>query len=168
MKQKNARDYFLTQVYIPGRLKSSRRTRRRIAHLAVKNTVTAVLGHPEWAGQGGHCNSRKHITPLWRVLLDSGSNGDIFFQPKSKNKAKTVPYTKRLVPQIWQTSMGQFRTDKVGDFSLTFPEYSGSKQIRLRPDIMDYDTANYDPKFDHIIGTNTMKELGIDLDLVVK
>ena len=101
---------------------------------------------------------------MWRVLLDSGSDGDIFFQPKSKNKAKTVPYTKRLVPQIWQTSMGQFRTDKVGDFSLTFPEYSGSKQIRLRPDIMDYDTANYDPKFDLIIGTNTMKELGIVLD----
>ena len=60
--------------------------------------------------------------------------------------------------------MGQFRTDKVGDFSLTFPEYSGSKQIRLRPDIMDYDTANYDPKFDIIIGTITMKELGIVLD----
>ena len=29
---------------------------------------------------------------------------------------------------------------------------------------MDYDTANYDPKFDLIIGTNTMKELGIVLD----
>ena len=60
--------------------------------------------------------------------------------------------------------MGQFRTDKVGDFALTCPEYSGSKQIRLRPDIMEYDKANYDPKFDLIIGTNTMKELGIVLD----
>ena len=60
--------------------------------------------------------------------------------------------------------MGQFRTDKVGDFALTFPEYSGSKQIRLRPDIVEYDKANYDPKFDLIIGTNTMKELGIFLD----
>ena len=60
--------------------------------------------------------------------------------------------------------MGQFRTDKVGDFSLTFPEYSGSEQICLRPDIMEYDKANYDPKFDLTIGTNAMKELGIVLD----
>ena len=60
----------------------------RIAHLAVKNTVTVVLGCPEWAGQGGHCNSRKHITPLWRVLLDSGSDGDIFFNLGQKIKQK--------------------------------------------------------------------------------
>ena len=60
--------------------------------------------------------------------------------------------------------MEQFRTDKVGDFSLTFSEYSGSKQVCLHPDIMRYDKANYDPKFDLIIGTNTMKDLGIVLD----
>ena len=59
--------------------------------------------------------------------------------------------------------MGQFRTEKVGDFALTFPEYSGSKQIRLSLDIMEYDTSNYDPKFDLIIWTNTTKELGIVL-----
>ena len=67
---------------------------------------------------------------LWRVLLDSGSDGDTFFQPRSKNKAKTIPYTKRLLPQIWQTSMGQFRTDKVGDFALTLPEYSGNVRAK--------------------------------------
>ena len=53
--------------------------------------------------------------------------------------------------------MGQFKTEKVGEFALTFPEYSGSKYINLRPDIMEYDKSDYDPKFDLIIGTNTMK-----------
>ena len=136
----------------------------RITHLAVKNRVTAVLGRPKWHGDGGHHNSKKHVKTLWRVLLDSGSDGDILFQPKSKNKNKSVPYTRRLTPQIWQTSTGKFSTEKVGDFVLTFPEYSGSKRISLRPDIMEYDPKNYDPKFDLIIGTNTMRELGIVLD----
>ena len=94
----------------------------RIAHLAVKNTVTAVLGRPKWDGQGGHSNSRKHVKTLWRVLLDSGSDGDILFQPTDRNNKNKVPYSKRLTPQIWQTSMGLFKTEKIGEFSLTFPE----------------------------------------------
>ena len=60
--------------------------------------------------------------------------------------------------------MGQFTTKKVGDFELTFPEYSGSKRVKLQPDIMEFDPKDYDPKFDLIIGTKTMKELGIVLD----
>ena len=70
----------------------------------------------------------------------------------------------RLTPQVWQTSMGQFTTEKVGDFELTFPEYSGRKRVKLQSDIMEFDPKDYDPKFDLIIGTKTMKELGIVLD----
>ena len=97
------------------------------------------------------------------MLLDSGSAGDILFQPKGKRKG-TVPYTKRLSPQVWQTPMGTFTTDKLGHFDLMFPEYSTSKRVSLEPDIMEYDRDDYDPKFDLIIGTKTMKELGIVLD----
>ena len=60
--------------------------------------------------------------------------------------------------------MGLFKTEKLGEFSLTFPEYSASKRIDLRPDIVEYDPEEYQPKFDLIIGTATMKELGIVLD----
>ena len=97
------------------------------------------------------------------MLLDSGSDDNILFQHKGKKK-NTVPYTMRLTPQVWQTSMGQFTTKKIGDFELTFPEYSGRKRVKLQPDIMEFNPEDYDPKFDLIIGTKTMKELGIVLD----
>jgi len=126
--------------------------------------VTAVLGRPKWDGQGGHSNSRKHVKTLWRVLLDSGSDGDILFQPTDRNNKNKVPYSKRLTPQVWQTSMGLFKTEKIGEFSLTFPEYSGNKRLQLKPDIMEFDRKDYDPQFDLIIGTETMKKLGIVLD----
>ena len=97
------------------------------------------------------------------MLLDSGSDGDILFQQRGKTKG-TVPYTKRLTPQVWQTSMGNFTTDKQGYFDLSFPEYSASKRISLEPDIMEFDPDDYEPKFDLILGTKSMKELGIVLD----
>ena len=136
-----------------------------IAHFQPKKRVTAVLGRPHFEGQQGHCNSRRHIKTLWRVLLDTGSDGDIFFQPKSKNKAKQIPFRRRLTPQVWQTSMGLFKPEKVGDFDLTFPEYSGNKRLHLNPDILEFDPEEYEPKFDLIIGTETMEELGIVLNL---
>ena len=97
------------------------------------------------------------------MLLDSGSDGDILFQHKGKRK-NTVPYTMSLTPQVWQTSMHQFTTKKVGDFELTFPEYSGSKRVKLQPDIMEFNPEDYDRKFDLIISETNMKELGIVLD----
>ena len=80
------------------------------------------------------------------ILLDSGSDGDILFQ--RKNAKLKLPYTQRITPQFWQTSMGLFKTEKLGKFSLTFPEYSRSKRIDLRPDIVEYDPEEYQPKFD--------------------
>ena len=56
--------------------------------------------------------------------------------------------------------MGKFTTDKLGYFDLIFPEYSGSKQVSLEPDIMEYNLEDYDPKFDLILGMRTMENLG--------
>ena len=67
----------------------------------------------------------------------------------------------REKPQAWHTSMGIFRTTKLGDFELTFPEYSGSKRLSLQPDIVEFDEKKYKPKFYLIIGTETMQKLGI-------
>jgi len=97
------------------------------------------------------------------VLLDSGSDGDILFQQRGKISIN-VPYVHRLTPMVWLTSMGTFSTEKLGRFELTFPEYSGSKRIALSPDIVEYDSNDYEPKFDLIIGTETMSKLGIVLD----
>ncbi len=43
-------------------------------------------------------------------------------------------------------------------------EYSENKRISISSDIMEYDNNDYEPKFDLIIGTQTMQELVIVLD----
>ena len=61
--------------------------------------------------------------------------------------------------------MGHLKTDKVGEgIELEFAEYSENERCAISPDIMEYDEEDYDPKFDLIIGTQTMQEMGIILD----
>ncbi len=70
-----------------------------------------------------------------RVLLDSGSSGDLLFYEKGSSKCISV--VKRVVPQLWGTSNGTFVTDRVGDIEISFVEYSASKKVRLQPDIVE-------------------------------
>ncbi len=62
-----------------------------------------------------------------RVLLDSGSSGDLLFL--KKGSSKNISIVRRAVPQSWGTSNGTFKTDKVGDIKISFVEYSASKKI---------------------------------------
>jgi hypothetical protein len=64
-----------------------------------------------------------------RVLLDSGSSGDLLFMKKQSSKRISV--AKQVVPQSWGTSDGTFITDKVGDIEIFFVEYSASKKVRF-------------------------------------
>ena len=43
---------------------------------------------------------------FWRVLLDSGSDGDVIFI--KKNKKCHFPVKRKRQPQTWKTSCGQF------------------------------------------------------------
>jgi hypothetical protein len=52
-----------------------------------------------------------------RVLLDSGSSGDLLFMKKGSSKCISV--VKRVVPQLWGTSNGAFVTDRVGDIEIS-------------------------------------------------
>jgi hypothetical protein len=61
-----------------------------------------------------------------RVLLDSGSSGDLLFMKKGSSKRISV--VKRVVPQSWGTSNGTFVTDRVGNIEISFMEYSASKK----------------------------------------
>ncbi len=65
-----------------------------------------------------------------RVLLDSGSNGDLLFM--KKGSSKHISIVKWVVPQSWGTSNGTFITDKVGYTEISFVEYSASKKVRLQ------------------------------------
>ncbi len=55
-----------------------------------------------------------------RVLLDSGSSGDLLFMKKGSSKCISI--VKRVVPQSWGTSNSTFVTDKVGDIEISFVE----------------------------------------------
>ncbi len=102
-----------------------------------------------------------------RVLLDTGSNGDLFFH--EKGKPKPFPYLTRQVPKSWHTSNGTFQTHGRGKLRIKFLDYSASREYLIQPDVVEYDgTKMGEPGFDLILGTNTLKELGIVLNFQTK
>jgi hypothetical protein len=62
-----------------------------------------------------------------RVILDSGSSGDLLFMKKGSSKCISI--VKRVVPQSWGTSNGTFITDRVGNIEILFVEYSARKRF---------------------------------------
>jgi hypothetical protein len=78
-----------------------------------------------------------------------------------------LPYSKRLVPQSWNTSNGIFQTKHKARVELNFFDYSDSKRYYSEPDVVEY---NKDSKlqYDFILGNETMKELGVVLDFESK
>ena len=85
-----------------------------------------------------------------RVLLDTGSSGDLPFFEKGSNKY--IPVVSRAVPESWSTSNGTFKTEKVGEVELSFVEYSASKMVHLHLDIVEYFKGGPPPLCDLIIG----------------
>jgi hypothetical protein len=104
-----------------------------------------------------HCKQR-----MVRVLLDSGSDGDLIFVNKD-NKPMLLPNLKRLAPQSRNTLNGIFQTWRKTQVELNFFEYSDSKRFHLEPDVVDYNKDGK-PQYDLIFGTETMKELDIILN----
>ena len=100
-----------------------------------------------------------------KVLLDSGSDGDLYFLRKGTDKH--FPYLKRQVPKSWHTSNGSFQTNGRAKLRVKFFEYSTNREYFIQPDVEYKDPADK-PGFDIILGSNTMKELGIVLDFRTK
>ncbi len=127
--------------------------------------ITAIMGVMVGL-KPTHSNkvSKKKIS---RVLLDTGSDGNIMFHKKGTNKP--FPYLTRHVPKSWHTSNGDFQTKGQGDIHLRFFQYSNSKRVHYQPDIVEYDGTRVEkPAFDLIIGIQTLDELGIILDFKTK
>jgi len=108
--------------------------------------------------------SLKVKTKTIRVLLDTGSSGDLLFMQKGKID---IPIVKRAVPQSWNTSNGTFQTKRVGDIELSFVDYSGSKRVRVTPDIVEYSDET-PPMYDLILGKQSLHDLGVILDFKEK
>ncbi len=115
-------------------------------------------------GQAHHHKSSKKVTKgkLIRVLLDSGSDGDLLFH--QKGKPKHFPYLTRQVLCTWHMSNGVFQTKGRGKLPIRFFEYSNGKELLAEPDVLEYDQKMSKPVFDLIIGCNSMEKLGIVLD----
>ncbi len=83
-----------------------------------------------------HLRSNKHCKQrMVRVLLDSGSDGDLIFV--NKDKPMLLPYSKRLVLQSWNTLNGIFQMQRKAQLKLNFFEYSDSKRFHMEPDVVE-------------------------------
>ena len=123
--------------------------------------IAAVIKCMPEKNAGRHRVSNKHKTKkIVRVLLDSGSDGDLLFH--KKGKTMLLPYSKRLVPLSWHTLNGIFQTEKRAEVELKFFDYSDSKTFRASPDVVEYEGTR--PQYDLILGCKSMKELGVVLD----
>jgi hypothetical protein len=65
------------------------------------------------------------------------------------------------------TLNGIFETKHKARVELSFFKYSDSKKYYSEPDVFEYEKGSK-PQYDLILGTKTMKELGIMLDFKVK
>ena len=118
---------------------------------------TSVVAIPQLIKRGEQTAKR-----IWRILLDSGSDGDLLFvHPRNK---EYIPSKERLHPQKWTTSNGTFKTTKVGNLDLKFPEFSESKLFKIRPDIVNVPREMNKPVYDLIIGVETLTKMGVILD----
>jgi hypothetical protein len=90
--------------------------------------ITAIIavmrGKPKH-GCNRKCSNKHYKQKLVRVLLDSGSDGDLGFI--NKDKPMLLPSLKRLVPQSWNTLNGKIQTKRKAEIELNFFEYSDGK-----------------------------------------
>ena len=106
------------------------------------DSVTAVLAVQNLATQNQSSTKLNHLfrsckNNVLRVLLDTGSDGDLMFH--KKGTTKRFPYLNRQVPKSWYTSNGCFHTKGRGKVKLKFVEYSKSKEYTVKPDVVKYD-----------------------------
>ncbi len=127
-----------------------------------KNTRSDCTKMPDPSVSSGLYVKNKTI----RVLLDSGSSGDLLFMKKGSSKHISV--VKRVVPQSWGTSNSTFVADKVGNIEISVVEYSARKKVRVQPDVVEYSPGDQAPMYDLVIGKQTMHDLGVKLDFQEK
>jgi len=85
-----------------------------------KKHLNRSLKHHDYLSESISDTSERLIIKqktMW-VLLDTGSSGDRLFVQKGSQKY--IPTMKRAVPQSWGTSNGTFKTNKVGEVTLSF------------------------------------------------
>jgi hypothetical protein len=98
-----------------------------------------MRGNPKDGYTRQHSNKHCKQKIVW-VLLDSGSDGNLIFV--NKDKPMLLSYSKRLVPQLWNTLNGIFQMQCKARMELNFFAYSDSKRYHVEPDVVKYDMNN--------------------------
>jgi hypothetical protein len=124
--------------------------------------IAVMRGNPK-DGYTHQCSNKYCKQEIVRVLLDSGSDDNLIFV--NKNKPMLLPYSKRMVPHLCNTLNGIFQTRRKARVELNFFEYSDSKRYHVEPYVVEYNKDNR-LQYDLILGTETMKEFGIILNLM--
>ncbi len=81
--------------------------------------IAVMRGKPK-DGCYRHRSNKHYKQKLVRVLLDSGFDNDLVFV--NKDKPMLLPSSKRLVPQLWNTSNGMFQTKRKAGIELNYKD----------------------------------------------
>jgi hypothetical protein len=109
--------------------------------------IVAVMRGRPTHGHHPQCSNKHYKQKLVRVLLNSGSDGDLVFI--DKDKPMLLPSSKRLVLRSWNTSNRMFQTKRKAETKLNFFEYPNSKRYLAEADIVEYN-KNDKPQYDLI------------------
>ena len=128
--------------------------------------TSAILGIPALrVGNKKHRRNenKKNTHQVWKVLLDTGSDGDILFL-KDNSFSSRISTKRKLSPQRWKTTSGAFKCTKTAHLKMEFPEFSTSKLVDISPDVFEIGPNEKKPTYDLILGTETLSALGCILD----
>ena len=118
--------------------------------------VTAVLAELT------NSHNKNQKPEAMRVLLDSGSDGDlIFFHEGTK---MYIPFKENYAPQKWRMSNGVFTTTKVDNMEVLFLAFSSSKRFNFKPDVVIVPKSAPLPIYDLIIGIKSLANIGAMLN----
>jgi hypothetical protein len=99
--------------------------------------VIAVMRGKHKEGYHHHHSNKHYKWTKVQVLLDIGSDGDLFFV--SKDKHMLLPYSKKLVLQLWSTLNAIFQTKRKASVELVFFDFYDSKRCYSEPDVVKYE-----------------------------
>ncbi len=102
--------------------------------------IIVMRGIPK-DGYNRLCSNKHCKQKIVRVLLDSGSDGDLIIV--SKDKPMLLPYSKRLVPPSWKPLNGIFQTRRKAQIELNFFEYSDSRRLYAEPDVVEHNKESH-------------------------
>jgi hypothetical protein len=107
-----------------------------LLHVAENQSKPGFKGWSTWSHHSNKSQSKKVI----KVLMDSGSDGDLLFH--EKGTSKHFSSLTRQVLQSWHMSKGNFYTNERASIDLQFFHYSESRRNSFEPDVVEYEANN--------------------------